>query len=62
MISSAVTYTDNLLAGLETIINHSIDGASVRFDQYLDTLKNNLETVTNNRYELSKSINSGDNN
>ena len=62
MISSAVTYTDNLLAGLETIINHSIDGASVRFDQYLDALKNNLETVTNNRYELSKSINSGDNN
>lgn len=56
MISSAVNYTDNLLGILETIIKDSIDTSSSSFNRYLDSLKNNLETVNNNRYELSKSI------
>ena len=62
IISSGVSYTDNLLASLETLIKHSIDNSNLKFEQYIDALKNNLETVSNNRYELSRSINSHDTN
>ena len=62
MLSAAVKYTDDMLANLESIINHSIESSTSRFDQYLITLKDNMETVSNNRYELSKSIHSQDNN
>lgn len=50
---SAVQYTDDMLRSLQTIIQHSVEGAQGRFDAFLSSMQSSLDIVTANRNELS---------
>ena len=54
--TSAVNYTNDALESLQAIITHGIDSAQGRFDQYLESMKESYEIVTQNRNELINSI------
>lgn len=49
----AVKYTDDMLASLQTIISHSMEGAKGRFDSYLSSMQHSYEIVSSNRRELN---------
>lgn len=57
--SSAISYTDEVLRNLQAIISHAIEGTQGRFDQYLSSMKDNFDIVTQNREQLSHSISDG---
>ena len=53
MREAAMHYTDNLLANVETIIAHSIEDLSFRYDELMKGLTNCYEIVKTNRAELN---------
>lgn len=53
---SSVQYTDDMLRSLQTIINHSMEGAQGRFDAFMNSMQSSYEIVSSNRNELSGSV------
>lgn len=52
----SIQYTDDMLKSLQTIINHSMEGAQSRFDAYMNSMKSSYDIVSSNRQELSAGI------
>lgn len=52
----SIQYTDDMLRGLQTIIQHSMDGAQGRFDAFMSSMQSNYEIISSNRNELSGSL------
>ena len=52
----AIQYTDDMLQSLETIINHSMEGAKGRFDAFMLPCSWAQDIVTSNRNELAGGI------
>ena len=50
--ASAIQYTDDILANLESIIGHGIDIASEHYGQFINELNQCLGVVQSNRMEL----------
>lgn len=53
---SSVQYTDDMLRSLQTIINHSMEGAQGRFDAFMNSMQSSYDIVSSNRNELSGSV------
>lgn len=51
--TSAVGYTDDLLAELQAIIEHTIDTSKYKFESFIQELNNSRNIVISNRQELS---------
>ncbi len=49
----AVQYTDDMLGSLQTIINHTMEGARGRFDAFITSMQSSYDIVVNNRNELA---------
>lgn len=54
--TNAIRYTDDMLASLEAILSHSMDGAQSRFNDLMTSLKGTYDIVSTNRQELSRSF------
>lgn len=52
---SSIRYTDEMLKSLQTIINHTMDNAQGKFDQFQAALKSSYDIVSSNRSELASS-------
>jgi cell division septum initiation protein DivIVA len=49
---SAISYTDELLKNLETILTNSIEGSRARYEKLISGLNSSLQVVLANRAEL----------
>lgn len=49
----SIQYTDDMLRSLQTIINHTMEGAKGRFDSLMNSLQSSYDIVSSNRKELS---------
>ncbi len=52
----AIQYTDDMLRSLQTIINHTMDGAKGRFDAFMTSMQSSYDIVSSNRNELASGI------
>ena len=52
----AIQYTDDMLKSLQTIMNHTMEGAQGRFDAFMNSMKSSYDIVSSNRKELSSGI------
>ncbi len=52
----AINYTDDMLANLQMIVEHSIDTNKAKYESLLSSLNKDLEIIVNNRMELNPSI------
>ncbi len=59
---ASIRYTDEMLRSLQTIIAHSMDGAQNKFDQFISSMQSSLDTVADNRNELSGNMENENNN
>lgn len=50
--AGAVAYTDDMMANLQAIIEHTIDTSKARFTSFIQELNNSREIVVSNRKEL----------
>ena len=50
---SAISYTDEMLENLEKIMNHTIDTAGQKYNNFINSVQSCLDVVTRNRSELS---------
>ncbi len=48
----AIRYTDEMLASLQTIINHTMSETAEKFNALMESLQSHYDIVTNNRSEL----------
>ena len=53
---SSIQYTDDMLRSLQTIINHTMEGAKGRFDAFMTAMQSSYDIVSSNRNELSGGI------
>ena len=56
----SINYTDDMLKSLQTIINHSMEGAQGRFDAFLSSMQSSYDIVTANRNELAAGVTSSE--
>ena len=49
----SIQYTDDMLNSLQTIINHTMEGARGRFDSLMNSLQSSYDIVSSNRKELA---------
>ena len=49
----SIQYTDDMLRSLQTIINHTMEGAKGRFDAFMSSMQSSYDIVSTNRTELS---------
>ncbi len=54
--SSAIKYTDDMLADLQTIITHGLENAHSKYEAYAQALQNSYDVVTSNRSELAGGV------
>ena len=52
----SIQYTDDMLKSLQTIMNHTMEGAQGRFDAFMNSMKSSYDIVSSNRKELSTGI------
>ena len=52
----SIQYTDDMLRSLQTIINHTMEGAKGRFDAFMTSMQSSYDIVSSNRNELSGGI------
>ena len=52
----SIQYTDDMLKSLQTIINHSMEGAQGRFDAFMSSMRSSYDIVSSNRKELSGGV------
>ena len=50
---SAISYTDEMLENLEKIMNHTLDSAGQRYNNFINSIQSCLDIVTRNRAELN---------
>ncbi len=50
---SAISYTDEMLENLEKIMNHTLDSAGQKYNNFINSVQSCLDIVTKNRSELS---------
>ena len=50
---SSTQYTDDMLRSLQTIINHTMEGAKGRFDSFMSSMQSSYDIVSSNRNELA---------
>ena len=50
---SSIQYTDDMLRSLQTIINHTREGAKGRFDSFMSSMQSSYDIVSSNRNELA---------
>ena len=50
---SSIQYTDDMLRSLQTIINHTMEGAKGRFDSLMSSMQSSYDIVSSNRNELA---------
>ncbi len=53
----SIQYTDDMLRSLQTIINHTMEGAKGRFDAFMTSMASSYDIVSSNRNELAGGIN-----
>ncbi len=53
----SIQYTDDMLRSLQTIINHTMEGAKGRFDAFMTSMQSSYDIVSSNRNELAGGIN-----
>ena len=53
---SAISYTDEMLENLEKIMNHSIESAGQKYNNFIKSIQSCLDIVSKNRSELSPQI------
>ncbi|MDE7067746.1 MAG: ATPase, partial [Schaedlerella arabinosiphila] len=49
----AIQYTDDLMANAESIIGHTLDSYTTKYDGLINSLQECYDVVRNNRAELS---------
>ena len=49
----SIQYTDDMLRSLQTIINHTMEGAKGRFDSFMNSMQSSYDIVSSNRNELA---------
>ena len=49
----ALQYTDDMLANLEKIMSHTIDGAGAKYSNFINAIQSCYDIVSKNRSELS---------
>ena len=47
---------NDMLKSLQTIMNHTMEGAQGRFDAFMNSMKSSYDIVSSNRKELSSGI------
>ncbi|MBD5157587.1 MAG: ATP synthase F0 subunit B [Butyrivibrio sp.] len=52
---SSILYTDNMLANLQMLMEHSIENTRSKYDTLISSMSKDLEIVTANRKELNPS-------
>lgn len=52
----ALSYAEEMLATVEKMVSHNLDNTIASSNSVIDTLKNNLEIIQNNRDELNAQI------
>ena len=52
----SIQYTDDMLRSLQTIINHTMEGAQSRFDSFMSSMKSSYDIVSSNRNELAAGV------
>ena len=52
----SIQYTDDMLRSLQTIINHTMEGAKGRFDAFMTSMQSSYDIVSTNRNELAGGI------
>ena len=52
----SIQYTDDMLRSLQTIINHSMEGAKGRFDAFMSSMQSSYDIVSSNRNELAGGV------
>ena len=52
----SIQYTDDMLRSLQTIINHTMEGAKGRFDGFMSSMQSSYDIVSTNRNELAGGI------
>ena len=57
----AVQYTDSMLQTMQTILQHSMDGAQKNYEGLMMELKSNLEIITSNRNVLAQGVTTQEN-
>lgn len=50
---SAITYTDDMMANIETVLNDTLEDAGGKYRGFIDSLQSCLDVVTQNRRELA---------
>ncbi len=50
---SAISYTDEMLENLEKIMNHSLDSAGQKYNNFINSIQSCLDIVSKNRSELN---------
>lgn len=50
---SAITYTDDMLANVGTVLTNTLDDAGVKYKTFIDSLQACLDVVNQNRRELA---------
>ena len=50
---SAMSYTDEMLENLETIMSHTLDSAGQKYNNFINSIQSCLEIVQKNRSELA---------
>lgn len=50
---SAISYTDDMMANIESIINQSLDDAGMKYKMFIDSLQECAAVISHNRQELA---------
>lgn len=54
--TGALSYSEEMLTEIETVLDHACDNVKNRYDNLLESLKDNLAIVTNNKKELVEQL------
>ena len=50
---SAITYTDDMMANIESVLSETLEDAGSKYQAFIDSLQNCLDVVNHNRAELA---------
>lgn len=50
---AAIKYTDEMLKNLSILINNTVDESSIKFEEFIKSMKSYFDTINENRQELA---------
>ena len=53
ILLSAITYTDDMMANIGSVLNTTLEDAGVKYKTFIDSLQSCLDVVNHNRQELA---------